>query len=270
MPAYLLTWNPKKYPWEHLSKMAAGTAEGEPAEMDWSTGRRKNVGPGDRLFLMRVGKKPKGIVAVGTATTRVYQGDHWDGTPGKTANYVDGVFDRIVDPAVDTPLDVMGTSGKPPSRMHWTPEEGGVLIPEDVAEWLEIRWADHTGTIDRTTADILADPDADTFPEGRMLFRMHRLRERNREVIEQAKALALRRRGKLSCCVCRFDFAAVYGPLGEGYIEGHHITPLSRLTGVTQTRVSDIALVCANCHRMLHRRRPWLGTVDELRSLLKT
>jgi putative restriction endonuclease len=33
------------------------------------------------------------------------------------------------------------------------------------------------------------------------------------------------------------------------------------------TKVDDLALVCANCHRMLHRRRPWLNPAD-LRNLL--
>ncbi|UZW66371.1 hypothetical protein OC195_21405 [Priestia flexa] len=34
-----------------------------------------------------------------------------------------------------------------------------------------------------------------------------------------------------------------------------------------ETKVEDIALVCANCHRMLHRQRPWLS-ISELKQLL--
>ena len=33
------------------------------------------------------------------------------------------------------------------------------------------------------------------------------------------------------------------------------------------TKEKDIVLVCSNCHRMLHRHRPWLSAV-ELKSVL--
>lgn len=111
------------------------------------------------------------------------------------------------------------------------------------------------------------EPDEDTFPEGRVLFRLHRIRERNPTVIDKAKAVALGREGKLACRVCRFCFAERYGALGGGFIEGHHTTPVSELAVGAATRISDIALVCSNCHRMLHRRRPWLS-VSELGELL--
>ena len=68
---------------------------------------------------------------------------------------------------------------------------------------------------------------------------------------------------RLSCQVCNFSFEENYGGLGKGFIEAHHIFPISELTEETPTKVEDIALVCSNCHRMLHRRRPWLS-LEEL------
>ncbi len=44
---------------------------------------------------------------------------------------------------------------------------------------------------------------------------------------------------------CHFDFVERYGPLGRGFIEAHHLKPLSELTEATVTRTEDIALVCA-------------------------
>jgi 5-methylcytosine-specific restriction protein A len=61
----------------------------------------------------------------------------------------------------------------------------------------------------------------------------------------------------LSCEVCAFDFARTYGKLGEGFIEAHHILPLAE-AGTATTKPADLALVCSNCHRMLHRAKPWL------------
>ena len=78
----------------------------------------------------------------------------------------------------------------------------------------------------RFQAPNVPEPEEETFPEGRILYRLHRLRERNPDVIGKAKAAELKRAGKLCCCVCRFDFAAAYGKLGEDFIEGHHTKPL--------------------------------------------
>lgn len=173
--------------------------------------------------------------------------------------------DRVLDPAVDDPLPTGFTLG-PLARVHWRTQMSGIEVQSEVAELLDELWADHVGGVARTTAAILTDPDAETFPEGRVMFRLHRERERDPAVIDKAKALAKRRDGRLACTACGFDFEATYGALGRDFIEGHHTRPLATLTREQDTRVSDIALVCSNCHRMLHRR-PDL-TVGLLKALL--
>ena len=112
------------------------------------------------------------------------------------------------------------------------------------------------------------DEDEDAFPEGRLLYRLHRERERNKEVVRRAKDAALTKNGLLACAACGFDFARVYGPLGKGYIEAHHTTPVCEVSPTAKTRPSDIALLCSNCHRMAHRRRPW-PSIDDLRSIVE-
>jgi len=49
----------------------------------------------------------------------------------------------------------------------------------------------------------------------------------------------------------------VYGELGRGFIEAHHTIAVSELYRGAKTKAKDIALLCPNCHRMVHRRRPW-------------
>jgi len=100
----------------------------------------------------------------------------------------------------------------------------------------------------------------DSFPEGKVREKMHRYRERDSAVTRLAKQLELERSGKLQCKCCRFDFDNTYGEIGTGFIEAHHTVPVSHLhKDGGKTKVEDIALVCSNCHRMLHRRRPWLS-----------
>lgn len=103
--------------------------------------------------------------------------------------------------------------------------------------------------------------------EGQILTRVHKIRERNRRLVDQKKQITIRKRGRLQCEVCSFCFGTFYGHLGEHFIECHHTVPLSDYRSSSVTKLTDLALVCANCHRMIHRSRPWL-TLHELRSFL--
>ena len=72
---------------------------------------------------------------------------------------------------------------------------------------------------------------------------------------------------KLKCEVCGFDFEKTYGKLGAGYIEVHHKKPVSE--GVRMTDLnSDLAMLCSNCHRMIHRGRDHMLTIEELKKII--
>lgn len=101
--------------------------------------------------------------------------------------------------------------------------------------------------------------------EGMAAFVTHLRRERNRSLVEAKKASALESTGRLACEICGFDFWEKYGELGEGFCEVHHTTPLAALRGARLTRLSDLAVVCSNCHRVLHRNRP-VPAVQDLRA----
>lgn len=103
--------------------------------------------------------------------------------------------------------------------------------------------------------------------EGELIPRNHLERERDAGLAASRKAAALLAEGHLACETCCFDFEAAYGPRGRGVIDCHHLTPLSEYDGVRETRPEDLALLCANCHRMIHSRLPWLS-LNELRALL--
>lgn len=104
--------------------------------------------------------------------------------------------------------------------------------------------------------------------EGRILTRLHISRERSRELIAKKKASALKKHGRLQCEACSFDFEAQYGSHGSGFIEAHHTKPLHTLSPGDKTRLEDLALLCSNCHRMVHARRPWLS-LEELNQIIR-
>ena len=120
---------------------------------------------------------------------------------------------------------------------------------------------------DTASEDWADEEDEEEAEEGKLLTRIHRSRERNRKIVNRKKKQVLRKKGELLCECCGFDFAVVYGERGEGFIECHHKKPVADLKPGTKTRLDDLALVCANCHRIIHRKKPWL-TIVELKQQL--
>ncbi len=85
-------------------------------------------------------------------------------------------------------------------------------------------------------------------PEGKLRLITHYLRERDYRIIQMKKQQAIQGE-TLRCEVCGFSFIEEFG---VEFIECHHKTPISQ-SGETETTLDDLAFVCANCHRMLHK-----------------
>ena len=105
-------------------------------------------------------------------------------------------------------------------------------------------------------------PDIDlnqSIIEGNPRLVAHLRRERKSAIVKAKKAATLRATGRLCCEACGFDFQDAYGNLGEGFCEVHHLQPLSKADGVVRTELADLAIVCSNCHRVLHRSNPMLS-----------
>jgi hypothetical protein len=128
-----------------------------------------------------------------------------------------------------------------------------------------LRYLLHFGS--NTTEDV---PDLLGYhraaPEGQRGLTQHISIERNRAVVADAKRYWRLRDPLLRCEVCTMSFVEHYGTLGVNFIEAHHRIPLGSLDGTTETRIADLAPVCANCHRMLHAGQGC--SVSELRSVL--
>lgn len=86
---------------------------------------------------------------------------------------------------------------------------------------------------------------------------------RNPSLVRDARAI----RG-LQCEACDFDFEKTYGEFGRDYIECHHVDPLGgRREPLSATKVRDVRMLCANCHRVVHRQHPPMHA-EELRAHL--
>jgi hypothetical protein len=102
------------------------------------------------------------------------------------------------------------------------------------------------------------------FTESRRLARERYFFARNAKLVQTAK-----KAHGYTCQTCGFNFLKTYGEIGAAFIEAHHLDPLSERpesewSESLKTTIDGIAVLCANCHRMIHRRRPALS-MDTIR-----
>lgn len=143
MPAYLLIWNPARWPWKNLRECIALIEAQGYYDDSWGCGATRRIQPGDRVFLMKLGAEPRGIMASGRATSGVYQGEHWGGAErarGKRPFCINVRFDALLDPEQAIFPRARLKAGDL-ARMHWEPPGSGISIPDAVAAKLEEEWA---------------------------------------------------------------------------------------------------------------------------------
>ena len=97
---------------------------------------------------------------------------------------------------------------------------------------------------------LAEDDEHGIWIEDLRAFRQHKRIERNARLSKEAKRIQ-----GYTCKLCGFNFKDTYGDIGNQYIEAHHLIPISELKGkrVLMDPAKDFAVLCANCHRMVHR-----------------
>ena len=118
--------------------------------------------------------------------------------------------------------------------------------------------------LDKVRIDVYGDIEV---PEGKKKLKSHIIRERNPRIRLLAINQFIEKNKRLYCECCGFDFEKEYGEIGHYFIECHHTFPVHKMKANHKTVVEDIALLCSNCHRMIHRSPKWL-TVEELKSII--
>jgi predicted HNH restriction endonuclease len=117
---------------------------------------------------------------------------------------------------------------------------------------------------------ILEEPsryedDADEeFVEGKILTARHRKRDQRL----RSRLIAKRRGAGLRCELCGFTAAELPSSVEDAFFEAHHKLPLAAAEGERRTKVEDMALFCACCHRFIHRliarEKRWFSTDEAI------
>lgn len=101
--------------------------------------------------------------------------------------------------------------------------------------------------------------------EGLKKLRLHVIYERKKS----NRDAAIKIHGT-TCKACKFNFNLTYGEeLAKSYIEIHHTTSITELNGKQIDPKVDLVPLCANCHRMAHRAKWKILTVEEIQELIQ-
>jgi 5-methylcytosine-specific restriction enzyme A len=260
---FLLTWNPENYDWgdDQDQAIEAVYATGKRDDR-WSCGVRTDLPRGSRFFLMKVGKRGRGLIGSGWVLSTPYRDWHWvqeRERRGETALYVDIQFDALE----KEPIIYYEKLVTPPfAGFVWTPQASGVEIPPAIAAALEARWPQQP-TVVSLPEEV--DPTR-TYPEGAVRRVLVNAYERN----PRARAACIAYYG--ACCsVCTRDLAEVYGEVARDCIQVHHLVPLSTIRATYRVNpIEDLRPVCPNCHVVIHSRGPRKPpfTLEEVKSFL--
>lgn len=262
--AYLLTWSPKSLKWDNLDDIIQSIRRGKPYKTDWSTGKNKSIPEGAKFFMLRQRIEPRGIFAAGTFTSDHYKGRPWREGVRRQENYNDIQIETIRDPMSEPILRTVDLSD---IAVHWNTQASGIEIHQPFLREVERRWKqllDKPSGIPSLLGDV-CDYEASEW-RSRLHTRLER--ERDNKIVRLKKEKVLRETGRLACECCGFDFCTSYGELASGFAECHHRRPVSRLRKGEKTTIPQLAIVCANCHRVLHRNAGL--TVETLAAYLVT
>lgn len=260
MNSYLYTWNPTKWDWSDLQEAIYLVNNDKQYDMYWSCGNTKRIVIGDMFFLARVGTEPKGIIGCGYISSAPYYLPHWDkkkAAEGKSTLRTDLLFKTLS----EVPIASLKYLQDKYSEYNWTPQSGGLSIPDEIAsELLSTVLND-----DRFTFTQESQNEVQVYAEGKAKTITHRTYDRS----PAARQACIEHYG-YNCSVCGFSFESAFGDLGRNYIEVHHLKQVADVGGeYTINPITDLRPVCANCHRMLHKRRPALS-IEELKSQTKS
>lgn len=158
MNTYLFVWNPKRWSWDTLEDDIDQVNKTGKTKERWSCGNTKSIQVGDRIFLVKLGTEPKGIIAAGFATTTPFPAKHWSGE-NRQALYIDIDFEILLNPDKEPilTLDILNTGNL--AKQSWTPQASGITIRPDIVDELEAVWFDFLTTQEIRNNPFVIQPD---------------------------------------------------------------------------------------------------------------
>lgn len=267
---FLFAWNPNRWDWVDLQACIDQLENVGYVERRWSCGNSKRIKKGDRVFLIRLGEEPIGIMGSGYSKSSYYVAPHWDDTKGKTTNYIDIEFDILINPDNNVLFDKESLDNIDSKNVQqWFPQQSGIFIKPEIVDSLESNWFNFIRENKYirnsfVSNDVITDI-TESFLEGKSKDIIQTRYERN----PQARKTCLNHHG-YSCQICNFNFETYFGEVGKGFIHVHHINSIAEIGKEYEIDPKkDLIPVCPNCHAMIHSRRPAF-TIEEIKWIRET
>jgi 5-methylcytosine-specific restriction protein A len=213
------------------------------------------------VFLIRLGKEPRGIVASGWADSLPYEDARWDenlAAAGKTTLYVGVRFDALLNPSIEKIFPRKSLDRSILGKMHWDSQLSGIRILDDVTTKLDEEWEAFLKS-GRHPVPV-AEPSA---IEGLRTETVRYVRGRSRYL----RDLALEESEGI-CSVCEVDYSKLLGGKGVRVLQVHHRKQLAADIAPRVTTLNDLAVVCANYHMLIHMNPKQALAVEELKGML--
>jgi hypothetical protein len=151
---YLFAWNPKLWNWPELNRDRARLARQGFIDIRWASGRVRQIEPGSRAFLVRLGVPPKGLFGDGYTLSAPQLGPHW--RPDKRALGIPALYLRIrLNSLFDHPVVTFDELAEPPfARYRWGVRQSGAYVPSTLADPLEALWEKNVAALGKIGVQI--------------------------------------------------------------------------------------------------------------------
>lgn len=267
---FLLTYNIDKWQWDNFEEAKNNLIDEGRYIDSWSCGNSKKLRTGDRVFLIKLGKEPRGIMASGLVFDSVYKAPHWNKErrlKGELINYVNVDFDVIRNP-VSHEMLLMNQLKEIDPHFKWSSQSSGIEIPSNIAEKLEKLWSEMTGSNISTLSRNEVGTEEIFYPERYTEGALTQITVNKYERNIKARKKCLEAYG-YTCKICGENLEDKYGDLGKDFIHVHHIIPLNEIKEEYNVNpLTDLIPICPNCHAIIHRKNP-AYTPNEIKAILR-
>lgn len=113
-----------------------------------------------------------------------------------------------------------------------------------------------TADLEAALLDFAPTDEERSWIEGNIKIVSHLIRERRPGLANRKRAEFIAKHGRLFCEECKLDPVEIYGSeAGHACIEvHHHRVHVANMSPGHLTATDDLKCLCANCHRVLHRK----------------